>query len=719
MHTLLLILSLFADLKGTVVDPMGMPVPRAQVTCNGKAVPTDDTGTFTVTGVEACEVTAEKAGFARQTATLKAGQDNKIELVLASASEEVLVTATGAPVALEEAGVSASIVTASDLQVRNMSRVQDVLRDVPGLTIVQTGSGGGTTAVFMRGGDSDSTVVLMDGIPMNDPGGTLNNLIGMSSSALDRIEVVRGPESALYGAEAASGVIQMFTKHGDPEAKLPHGTLQYERGSFSTDHWTAELNGGAFRRFDYSLTADQYRTTGQFANNTFRNTTGTANIGYQIAENTSIRALFREFDSFAGTPGLTGLGAFNLDARSNDRDTMTGLRFDDVRSRFYSHRATFSYHRLSNISRDETRESYQVAALTRTEPGPIPTTYFVGLATPSTVADPGLNLVVRTVNTSPFGVSLRITDRMIGNYQGTVTHRGGTFVGKYDYERQSGNISGRDVFRNNNGVSLYEQYSWMGRIFASGGARVEHSDVYGWRFAPRGAVTFRLPTNTYLRFSLGRSIKQPGLLETFGVAATFVGNPNLKPATTDSLEIGLTREWFNRRVRTEAAYFRNRYTDLIQFLAGTPGTWQNVARSRSRGLEISGMVKVTSTLAARASYTKLNTRILGSATASDVGLAMVRRPENSGTISVEYAPKRWTAIFGTRFVGNSRDTTSSISVINRITPYNIGYMSLTWQANRHLAPYLSINNLFNEQYQQVIGFGAWDRNATGGVRVTW
>ncbi|MEQ1884777.1 MAG: TonB-dependent receptor [Bryobacteraceae bacterium] len=718
MYSLLFALSLLADIKGVVVDPMGMPVPQAQVSCNGKAATTDDTGTFTVPGVESCELTAEKAGFAKQTVAAKEGQENKIALVLASSSEEVLVTATGAPVALEEAGVSASIVTATDLQVRNVNRVQDVLRDVPGLTIVQTGSGGGTTSVFMRGGDADSTVVLMDGIPMNDPGGTLNNLIGMSSSGLDHIEVVRGPESALYGAEAASGVIQMFTKHGDPEAKMPHGMLQYERGTFSTDHWTAGLNGGAFGRFDYSLTADQFRTSGQFLNNTFRNTTGTANIGYQIADNTSIRALFREFDSFTGTPGLTGYGAFNLDGRSNDRDTMAGLRFDDVRSSFYSHRATFSYHRLSNLSRDETRESYQVAALTRTEPGPVPSVYFVSLATPSTVPDPGTNLLVRTVNTSPFGASLRITDRMIGNYQGNITHKGGTFVGKYDYERQSGNISGRDVFRHNNGVSLYEQYSWIGRIFASGGARIEHSDVYGWRFAPRGSITFLLPTNTYLRASLGRSIKQPGLLEIFGLTATFVGNPNLKPATTNSFELGLTREWFNRRVRTEAAYFRNQYSDLIQFLSGAPGTWQNVARARSRGLEVSGTVKVTSTLSARAAYTKLNSRVLGSATASDIGLALVRRPENSGTFSIQYAPKRWTAIFGARFMGNSRDNTSTLG-INRISAYNVGYMSVTWQANRYLAPYLAINNMFNEQYQQVSGYASWDRNATGGIRVTW
>jgi vitamin B12 transporter len=722
LTSIIFILSLMFDIKGTVVDPMGMPVPDARVVCNSTSVITDSTGTFTIPSNETCEATITKAGFASQRLSVRPGEENKVALELASVSERVVVTATGAPVALEEAGVAASIITSTDLQVRNMNRVADVLREVPGLNIVQTGSGGGITSMFTRGGDSNATVVLMDGIPVTDPGGSLN-LAGFSTSAVDRVEVVRGPESALFGAEAASGVLQIFTKRGDPEAKVPHGMVTYERGSFSTDHWTASVNGGLLGRIDYALTADQFRTTGQFPNNTFRNTTGTANIGYRFSDVTTLRGIFRTFDSFTGIPGLTGYKAYDLDGTSTDRDSAAGFRFDDSRGMRFSQRAMFNFHRLRTYSQSPNSENYQIAALTRTEPGiaGIPAIYFVRLATPTSVPDPGTSLVVRNYTAFGFSPSNNYTNRTSAGYQATLNHSGGSFIAGYDYERQAGLITSLDVHRRNNGVSLYDQWAWRQRIFVSGGARIENSNLFGWRFAPRGAITFRLPTETFLRLSLGRGVKQPTLLESFAQNPFFVGNPNLRPAITDSFEAGITREWFDRRVRTEFSYFRNRFTDLIQFVSDPVtfiGTWANVAKSRSNGFELSGTVRVNSFVRAKGSYTKLYSEVIASQTASDVGQWLLRRPQNSGTASLELTPRRWTAIIGARFVGESRDSFNTFG-INRISPYNVAFLSASWQATKNLAPYVSVNNLFDEQYQQVSGYASWSRNALVGLRITW
>ena len=718
--SILVLASLLFDIRGVVLDPMGRPVPDAKVTCGSASATTDQVGTFTLAGDQACTAGATKGGFVAEPVSLKPGDGNTVTLALASQSERVVVTATGAPVALEEAGVAASVLTGSDIQVRNMHRVHDVLREVPGLNIVQTGSGGGTTSMFTRGGDSNASVVLLDGVPITDPGGSLN-LAGLSTSGLDRIEVIRGPESALYGAEAASGVVQIFTKRGDLEATVPHGNLTYERGSFSTDHWTAGINGGLFQRIDYALTVDQLRTTGQFTNNAFRNTTGTANIGFRISDRTSLRGIFRSFDSFTGTPGLTGYRAYDLDGQSQDRDSAVGVRLDDSRGQRFSQKATFSYHRLRNLSRSDRSESYQIAALTRTEPGTVPSTYFVRLVTPTTTPDPGTSLVIRNYTAFGFSPSLNFTNRTSAGYQGTITHTGGAFIAGYDYEGQAGKITGLDVDRRNNGISLYEQYAWRNRIFIAGGARIEHSSIFGTYAAPRAAVTFRLPTDTHLRVSLGRGVKQPTLLESFARNPFFVGNPSLNPAKTDSFEVGLTREWMDRRVRTEVSYFRNRFTDLIQFVSDPVtfiGTWANVARSRSRGVEASVTAKVTSIVIARASYTKLNTRILESPTRSDIGLQLLRRPENSGSVSLQLAPKRWSAIVGARFAGNSRDGFNTFG-INRISAYNVAFLSASWQATKNVTPFVGINNMFDEQYQQVGGFAAWGRNATGGLRITW
>ena len=713
-------------ISGVIEDPKGARVPGAKVTFTSQGAALSATsardGQYRIDRASGSGTLAVEAqGFRFASRTVNPGTANLTEdfhLELGVASDSVTVTSRGTPISLEEAGVSATVFTSQDLKVRNFNRVADVLRDVPGLNIVQTGSNGGIVGMFARGGESNAMLVMIDGIPVTDPGGSLN-LSGLSTPGLERMEIVRGPQSSLYGAEAASGVIQMSTQRGDPETRVPHGELVYERGSFSTDHWTAAVNGGFLKRFDYALTTDQFRSTGQYPNNVFRNTAGTGNLGFRISDKTSLRGIFREYDSYSGTPGVTAFQAYNLDAATADRDSVLGGRFEDVRSNWFSHTATFGFHRLRSRFGDVVPESYRLNALVRDEPGV--GTFFVRLAPAGSTPDPGTRLVAQTISTFP-SASLSITDRTSSGYQATMNHQGGTLVAGYDFERQSGLITNINVDRRNNGLSVFDQWAWRNRIFISAGARYEHSSVFGNRFAPRGAVTFRLPTDTYLRLSLGRGIKQPSLLESFAKASSFVGNPTLRPARTDSFEAGVTREWMNRRVKTEVAYFRNRYTDLIQFVSGPAplflGTWQNVSRAASRGIELNGTVKITSVIATRLSYTRLNTEILASATTSDIGQTLLRRPRNSGTASLEFTPRRWTAILGARFTGNSRNSFASFGV-NRITAYNTAYLSASFQATRHFAPFLRINNLFDEQYQEVNGYGAWSRNALGGVRVTW
>ena len=236
--------ALAQSISGVVEDPKGAVIPGAKVSFAGKTATSGNDGRYTldqVSGSGAITVTAE--GFQQATKNLNAvtgsvTEDFRLELDIAS--DSITVTSKGTAISLEEAGVSASVFTEEDLKVRNFNRVADVLRDVPGLNLVQTGSNGGITSIFGRGGDSNAMLVMIDGIPITDPGGALN-VAGLSTPGLDRVEVVRGPQSSLYGAEAASGVIQLQTKRGDPEAIVPHGEIAYERGSFSTDHSTMPL----------------------------------------------------------------------------------------------------------------------------------------------------------------------------------------------------------------------------------------------------------------------------------------------------------------------------------------------------------------------------------------------------------------------------------------------------------------------------------------------
>lgn len=714
MSFLFLLLSI---VRGVVLDPAGRPVEGAKIACGAETSATDSHGAFEFP--KPCVATIDKAGFAPKTAALTEARDAEITLALAPMSDRVLVTASGSPVAIEEAGVAATVFTSSDFAARQFSFVQDLLRDVPGLAVVQTGRNGGLTSLFARGGDSDAAMVLLDGIPVTDPGGNLD-FVHLTSTGLDRVEVVRGPESALYGAEASSAVIQMFTQHGDAESQTPHGSALYERGSFSTDHWAATIEGGLAKRLDYAFTADQFRSAGEFENDAFRITTGTANIGYHFSDTTILRAVFREFDSYTGVPGQVSYGLADTAAWETVRDSSLSVRLDDARGKHFTQKVIFGYHRNNTLDVDNSNGNpYTIAALTRTVPGLVPYTYLVGLVPASTtVAPPGTSLSTYTYYPYAYD-SPTLSDRTNVQYLATWTHPGGALVFGYEYERQAGDISALNVARSDNGLFISDQYAVTPRIYLTASARYQQSSTFGSEFAPRAAVTFRLPTETFLRFSASRGIKEPSLLENFAQEGFYVGNPALRPETTHSYEAGLSREWLARRLRTELSVFRNSFHNLIEYDSAVyPGTWQNVDQSWARGVEASAIFRVTHSVAIRGAYTKLYTKITNSITPGEIGQELLRRPKNSGSVSLELTPKRWTLIAGGRFVGERQDE-DYVFGVNRNPGYQYVFINASYQATKNLAPFVRIDNALDQQYQEVLGYPAFSRTATGGLRITW
>jgi vitamin B12 transporter len=717
MTTLFLFLAF--HVRGVVVDPAARPVEGAKIACGSETVNTDSRGAFEFATLSKCDAVVTKDGFAKQTVSVDEGKEAQITLAIAPTSDRIVVTATGAPVPIEEAGVSATVFTAHDFSTRQNPSIADYLRDVPGLSVTQTGRNGGVGAVFSRGGDSSSTLVLLDGVPLTEPGGAIN-ITHLATAGIDRMEVIRGPESALFGAEASSGVIQMFTHSGDSESTRPHGSFSYERGSFSTDHWTGSIDGGLAHRLDYAFTADQFRTTGSFPNDVYRRTLGSANIGYRFSDRTSLHGIFREFDSYNGVPGQVAYGLLDLAAHETARDSTIAVHLDDARTSRFVQRVTFGYHRQRDFFQDPTGEiDYPIAALLRTVPAtPVPFVYLVSLVPPSTTVAPAGETLSSTIGSVFGGDFLSITDRTNVGYQGTLTHKGGELVFGYQYERQAGIISTVDVERHDNGFFVNDQYAITPRILATVGARVEQSSVFGTKFTPRGAVTFRLPTETFLRFSAARGITEPSLLQNFANEAFFVGNKTLRPEKTNSYELGAYREWFSRRVRTDIAFFRNSFQDLIVFdFSGFPGTWRNINGSYARGGEASGSVRIMKYASLKAAYTRLNTRVTTS-NAGDIGQQLPRQPRNSGSISLELTPRKLTLITGARFVGERRDS-DFVFIINRNPGYEYVFVSGSYQLTPHVMPFVRIENAADEQYQEALGYSSLARSAYGGLKFSW
>ena len=724
-----------AGIRGIVLDPDARPIPGARVECAGRILSTDPEGKFAAQGVLSCRSIVSAEGFESRILELDSGREAAVELALAGVAERIVVTAARHATTIEEANVSASVVARSDLELRHFTPVADVLRELPGVQATTTGRYGGQTSVFTRGAGRTGTLVLVDGVPVNDPGGEFN-FGNLSGADLERIEMIRGPQSALFGAEASAGVVQLFTRRGDPERVRPRAGVSYERASFATDAWEAGLTGGTGERLDYALHASRVRSAGEFPNDVFRGITGSGNAGIRLSSSTQFRGVARVSDSVVGVPGQVAYGLFDYDARETNRDSVLSLRLDDARGGHYLQQFSLGYHRVRDVYTDSVMQGpYRIAALVRDVGGDQPRTYLERLLDPASLppaAPPGTRLVTQDVTLYPLSDPyLSATSRKRLGYQGNWTASGTTVVFGYEYERQEGAVSAVDVSRDNHGLFLHAQRTVAGRLFLSGGVRLERSSVYGRKLAPRGAVGFLLAkrrgllSSTLLRLSAGRGITEPSLIQNFSRESYVVGNPDLVPEKTASYEAGLVQEWFGRRARTELSLFENRFRDMITFVplpAPVWGTWRNLEASRARGLELSGRARVSEFVTFNVAYTRLWTKVLRSGSPASpfygLGQELARRPGNSGSASLSFAPRRWWLQAGAVLVGERQDADFWFGV-NRNPGYRNVYAAASYRLSDHLLPYFRADNLLNSRYQEALGYSSLSRSLRGGIRAEW
>lgn len=726
---------LYGEVEGVILDPSGRAISGARVECAGKSVLSGLDGRFLVPGVQRCRAVVSARGFATKTLGIVSDAPARIELEIAPLAQRLVVSATRHETTVEETGVAADVILRADLERREFPMVPEILREIPGLAVARYGRPGSLTQVFTRGSQRTGTLVLADGVPLNDPGGELN-LAHLTSSSIDRIEVVRGPESALFGAEASAGVVQLFTRRGDAENRVPRGWFSYERGSLQTDRWIAGLSGGSGARLDYALAAEQFHTAGEFPNDAYRNTSGAANLGFRLSQATQVRGIFRTSDSWLGVPNQVGYGIYDFDANEASRDSTLALRVDDVRSRHYLQHFSFGYHRLRDLYLDpEPSGPYTIAALLRDVKAPVARVYLERLVDPRlppSVVPPGLRLVTQTVDylLYPSGEFKTLTSRKNFEYQGTLTHRDGVAVLGYEYERQGGNITGRAAARDNHAVFLHKQQTVARRVFLSGGLRLEQNSVFHTKLTPRGAASFLLSgqhgplSSTFFRISAARGITEPTLVQNFARDPYYVGNTALRPEKTSSYDAGLVQEWLGRRLRTELSAFDSSFKDLIVFVFlpfPQPSTWQNVEASRARGLEFSAQGRFARYFSVAGSYTRMWTRITRSSSPNSlftgVGQELARRPGNSGAVSISLAPKRWWFQAGAVFVGERQDT--DLFGVTRNPGHQHVYAGGAYRLHKHLTPFLRADNLLNSRYSEVLGYPNLSRSIHGGLRLQW
>src|SRR5271156_3144643 len=298
-----------AEIKIKVVDPQSAVVAGAQVWLfEGQATSrpaveltsAEGLAIFRGMGSGPHQVKVLVPGFAVETTTVSAKDDSiTVQLRLATTSETVVVTGTRTPVPSEDAGADVATLSGEQIQIMNPVAADDALRFLPGAVVNTAGQRGGLSSLFVRGGNSNYNKVIVDGVTINEPGGTFD-FGTLPLTEANRMEFVRGAQSTLYGSDAMTSVVQVWTRTGS--TATPELRFGADGGDFGTANGYASL-AGAHGRFAYNVFGNQFNTNGQGVNDAYSDSLQGANVGVAITDQVALRIRLRHSNSYTGVPG--------------------------------------------------------------------------------------------------------------------------------------------------------------------------------------------------------------------------------------------------------------------------------------------------------------------------------------------------------------------------------------------------------------------------------
>lgn len=573
--------------------------------------------------------------------------------------EALTVTAALAGEHEDRLPASVEVIDAAEIEARQATTIAELLSTAAGVHVVRAGSAGKVTSLFSRGTESDHTLVLWNGIELNNPYFGGFDWAFLPTEGVERVEVVRGPFSALHGSDALGGAVQIVNSRQDGGAiRLEAGERGYERGALS-----AGASWGAAR---LDLAGNFRSGSGLETNDFYRGAELVANLEWAASPRTTVGVVTRLNDSAVGIPRSSGLPSPNRRIDWTERQVAVPIEWVGGDWKLET--------QISNVTLE------------------------------SSFRDPD----------DAFGFTESDTrsraDRL--RSQATYGFRTGAWMA-FGVEAERLEVDDRSVFgvqldgaRQSTESAFAQALGEIGSVTIDLGARFDDSDVYGSRTTPRAGLVWTLGDATRLRASYGEGFRAPSLGELF---FQFSGNAELEPEESRSYELGAEVELGNWQL--ELVGFDNRLTNLIDFDFST-FTNVNIGRARSRGLETTVSFEAPR-LRGRASVTLLDTED------EATGLALLRRPDRKASLVVTRLQKRfaWTA---TALYVSDRDDVDPESFARAINP---GFARLDlageWRGRERFKPHARLENVFDESYQDALGFPAPPRSLIVGFQVRW
>jgi vitamin B12 transporter len=592
-------------------------------------------------------------------------------------SEPVVVSATRFDIPLDQSPASVNVITSQDLQEKQIERAADALREVPGLSVVQTGTPGQLTSVFMRGLPSQDMQVLIDGIPINQGLAGQYDFANLTVDNIDRIEVVRGPQSTLYGPRALAGVVQLFTKQG---SDTPGIAVSSEGGTYDTFRETLQSNG-KIGDFDYSLGASRIDTDNARPNNAYRNSSVVSDLGWSPVEQFRIGTLLMYSESETGNPN----SIFNFHPVDHflTEKWFIAPHIDVHVSDWWDHKLIFDY----DHERQVNNPNFD---------GFVPGTIFIG---------PTRALFERT--TIDYQNDLRPSSWLTltsGLFYQTIKAGQERPFAIFGPKFISDEVQENAVF----GQATINIWNF---ILVAGG-RLDQFNQFGDVWTYRVASSYKIDkTNTTLHSSVATGFSPPSSQDKI-----FGNNPNLNPEKDFGWDIGVEQRFWQNRVIAGATYFHNDLSNVVGF----NGLFQtlNLGAAETQGLETELAAQPTPDLTLKASYTYLDAEKTDRANIAQLqGARLPRRPRNEVYVSASYL--WWTKLRTTiqaKWV-NAREELNFGGPNFDIEDYNFVNFAAEYEVNSHVSVFGRIDNLTNEHYSEVFGFPNLGRAFYGGAKV--
>ena len=780
------------SLHGTVSDPLGAIVAGAKVELlNGttvvKTTTTDGAGNyaFDVSQNARYRVRAVAATFQSSTSesvyiTKSTKAELDVTLATQTLTQQVSVTASATPTPIAQIGASVTVLTADDY--RQYTEVQDPLRQIPGLQVTQTGQLGGTAALSIRGGNTDANKVLIDDVPVNDIGGAVE-FANFATTGIQQIEVLREPNSALYGSDALAGVVSMTTARGT--TKLPLFTYAGDGGNFSTYHQEVTASGVA-RQFDYYGAFGRLDSRNNLPNDSFHNATYVGNFGWDPNPANDLRFTVRHLSVSAGQPNAILLFGIPDDAAQKAQNTYY--------SGAWNNQSTTKWHNEIRYGGLRLNSQFDDFAATGILDG-----FGNYLGAPITING---------------GNGYSVTGQAIFQFAGTtypnqfaaITSRDFVYAQtdyrfnphivalggfKYEAERGSTQSSGspaNTINRGNYSYTLQISGDIRNRLYYNLGSGIENNGLFGLAGTPRASVAYYLVrpsargwlSGTKLHASFGKGIKEPNVFQQgsslFDILSKLPDGNELMaqfhvgqigPENSRTYDGGVDQELWSGRARLGLTYFHNEFTNGIEFVpqSGLPGlgvplnlvakvpfgAYVNSEAFRSQGVEFEMEYKISSRLFARGGYTYTDA-VVQHSFSSDQGEGASKNPDfpsipigafsplvgarpfrvapHSGYFGLNYARSKFYSSLTGTLVGRRDDSDflsldanfgQTMLLPNRNLDGSYERLDLSggYQVTPRLTAYANIQNLLSEHYVQAFGFPALPFTFRSGIKITF